>query len=106
MKVISSAVGKNKEEIIRGRQRNRRRDRQNEDWRRGERTVIVKKRRCINSVSTEAFEIFRQRGMSESGGISWCDLWDDSCGVSDCWDWRVGLWCLLRLMCLFPVLRW
>ena len=22
--------------------------------------------------------------MSESGGVSWGDLWDDSCGVSDC----------------------
>ena len=38
----------------------------------------------VNSVSTEAFDFFSQAEMSESGGISCGDLWDDPCGVSDC----------------------
>ena len=46
-------------------------------------TVIVK-RRCVNPVSTEVFDIFGQEEDSETCGNSWCDLWDDSCGLSDC----------------------
>ena len=60
-------------------------------------TVIVK-RRCINSVSTEAFEIFYQGEMSENGGNSCGDLWDDPCVVSclgfGSWDeWACGACC-------------
>ena len=58
---------------------------------------MIVKRRCINSVSTEAFEIFSQGEMSESGGNCWCDLWDDSCGVSDC-DSGTGTSVLLLLV--------
>ena len=59
----------------------------------GEDQTVVVKRRCINPVSTEDFDIFCQGKDSESCGNSWGDLWDDSCGLSDC-----GLWprvCLL-----------
>ena len=38
----------------------------------------------VSSVSTEAFDFFSQAEMSESGGTSWGDLWDDLCEVSDC----------------------
>ena len=39
-------------------------------------TVMVK-RRCVNPVPTEAFDIFSQFQDSDSGGCSWCDSWDD-----------------------------
>ena len=45
-------------------------------------TGIVK-RRCANSVLTEAFDIFRQGEELESCGNSWRDLWDDPGGLSD-----------------------
>ena len=45
---------------------------------------MIGKRRCVNLVSTEDFGIFCQGEISERGGDSWCDLWDDHCGVSDC----------------------
>ena len=28
--------------------------------------------------------VFSQEEVSDSGGNSWCDLWDDPCGESDC----------------------
>ena len=82
--------GKNKEEIDRrGRQRNRRRDRPEEDKRRGEReeneTVIVKGR-CINSVSAEAFEIFESRRVVVIPGVT-CRM--VLVAESDC-DSRIG----------------
>ena len=46
--------------------------------------MVTVKRRCINPVSAEAFDIFSKREDSESCGNSWCDLWDESCGLSDC----------------------
>ena len=42
-------------------------------------TVIVK-RRCVNLLSPEAFNIFSQGEVLESCGNSWSDLWDESCG--------------------------
>ena len=47
---------------------------------------MIVKRRCINSVSTEAFEILVRGEMSESGDNFWGDLWDDPCGVPDCFS--------------------
>ena len=58
---ISGEVGKETEEET-GKKRIREEDREENE------TVIVKSR-CINSVSTEAFEIFSQGEMSESGVI-------------------------------------
>ena len=83
--------GKNKEEIIeeigKETQEETGKKRIREEEREENETVIVK-RRCINSVSTEAFEFFCHGEMSESGGVSCGDLWDDPCGVSDFfWDW-------------------
>ena len=46
--------------------------------------MVVVKRCCVNLVSAEAFDIFSQREISESGRNSWCDLLEDSCGWSDC----------------------
>ena len=53
-------------------------------------TGIVK-RRCANSVSIEAFDIFRQGEELESCGNSWRDLWDDPGGLS-------GWMCLLCVL--------
>ena len=54
-----------------------------EEEKEGNETVIVK-RRCVYPVSTEAFDNFLSGEDSESCGISWGDLWDDSGGLSDC----------------------
>ena len=45
---------------------------------------MIVKRRCVNLVSAEASDIFSQEEFSESCRNSWCDLWDESCGSSDC----------------------
>ena len=34
--------------------------------------MVIVNRRCVNSVSTDAFEICSQEEISESGGNSWC----------------------------------
>ena len=47
--------------------------------------MVVVKRCCVNPVSAEAFDIFSQKEISESGRNSWCDLLEDSCGWSDLW---------------------
>ena len=67
-------------------------------------TVIVNGR-CINSVSIEALAIFLVRERCRSAvvipGVT-CGM--ILVGVSDCFCWglgRVGLWCLLCLICLF-----
>ena len=41
---------------------------------------MIVKRRCVNLVSTEAFDIFSQGEDSERCGNSW----GDPCGLSDC----------------------
>ena len=77
MKKISQAVGSGtmaKEEMDKKRTREEEKE-ENE-------TVIVK-RRCVNPVSTEAFDIFSQEEFSGSCG-SLGDLLDYSCGLSDC----------------------
>ena len=58
------------------------RKRKREGEKREDETVVVQ-RRCVNPVSAEAFDIFSQED-SESCGNSWCDLWDDSRGLSHC----------------------
>ena len=50
----------------------------------GEDQKVVVKRRCINLVSAEAFDIFSHGRDSECCGNSWSDLAGDSCGLSDC----------------------
>ena len=64
-----------KEEVSRERER---------EGEKGEDGTVAVKRKCINPVSAEAFDIFSQGEESESCGNSWCDLWDDSSGLSDC----------------------
>ena len=49
-----------------------------------ENEMVTVERRCVNPVSTEAFDIFSQGEDSESCGNSWSDLWDESGGLSDC----------------------
>ena len=75
--------GKNKEEIIgevgKETEEETGEKRISEEEREENETVIVN-RRCIDSVSTEAFEIFCQGEMSENDGNSRGDLWDDLCG--------------------------
>ena len=44
-----------------------------------ENDTVIAKRRCVNPVSTEAFDIFSQGEDSETCGKSWGDPWDDSC---------------------------
>ena len=93
--------GKNKEETIRGvgkeTEEETGKKRLREEEREENETVLVK-RRCLLSVSTEAFEFFRHGEMSESGGISSGDLWDDPCGeglTAFLGLGRVGLWVLV-----------
>ena len=45
---------------------------------------MIVRRRCVNLVSAEAFDNFSQGEVSDSCGSSWSDLWDESCGLSDC----------------------
>ena len=45
---------------------------------------VIVKRGCVNPVSDEAIEFVSQEEDSESCGNSWGDLWDESCGLSDC----------------------
>ena len=59
------------------------RKRKTEEEKEENETVIVK-RRCVNLVSAEAFDIVSQKELSESCRNSWGDLWDESCGLSDC----------------------
>ena len=54
-----------------------------------EKETVIVKRTCVNSVSTEAFEIFSQEEGWESCGNYWGDLWDEPCGVSHCYS---GTW--------------
>ena len=48
-----------------------------------ENKTVIAKRRRVNPVSTEVFDIIGHEEDSETCD-SWCDLWDDSCGLSDC----------------------
>ena len=45
---------------------------------------MIVKRRCVNPVSAEAFDLFSQEEVAESCGNSWGDFWDESCGLSGC----------------------
>ena len=65
---------------------------------------MIVKRRCVNLVSTEAFDILSQGKDSESCGNSWGDVWDGSCGLSDC---DVDESACGQMMCLsHPPWRW
>ena len=64
-----------KEEVSRERER---------EGEKGEDGTVAVKRKCINHVFAEAFDIFSQGEESESCENSWGDLWDDSSGLSDC----------------------
>ena len=75
--------GKNKEEGIMEEDKDTRKEtgkKRRKEGEKQENEMVIVKRRCVNSVSTE---IFSQEEISESGGNSWGDLWDDPCGVSD-----------------------
>ena len=65
----------NREEVSRRRKR---------EGEKGEDETVVVKRRCVNPVSAETFDIFSQEEDSDSCGNSWGDLLGDSGGLCDC----------------------
>ena len=75
-----------------------------EEEREEEETVVVKTR-CVNPFSSDAFEEFSPVDDSGSFGDSWVTFWMTPVFLrSVCLRCR-GV-CLLRLMCLIPLLRW
>ena len=67
-----------------GGQRNQRRDRQNEEEK-DENETVTAQRRCVGSVSVEAFDIFSQgEDLECCGGFSWRDLLEEPDDLSDC----------------------
>ena len=67
---------------------------------------MVVRRRCVNHVSGDAFEVFSYGEGSDSRGNSWGDLLGDSCGLSDCvLEGSSGVPVVTDVL-VFPLLLW